>query len=145
MAAVKCLCYTIFFEKWIGFQENSFKIGICLVRQLKQCIKKYIKRLYTKLFFTWEYILPRHLLVHKKPLICFLKQVILMKWRNKLLSYSISFTGHRKSAYCLPIWVFLEIWFIAPLWHWRSQDFPKCCCHHDLKAKLGIIVYFWIL
>ena len=23
---------------------------------------------------------------------------------------------------------------IAPFWHWRSQDFPKDRCHHDLKA-----------
>ena len=23
---------------------------------------------------------------------------------------------------------------IAPFWHWRSQDFSKGCCHHDLKA-----------
>ena len=33
-----------------------------------------------------------------KPSICFLKWVISVKWRNKLLIHNINLTGHRKSA-----------------------------------------------
>ena len=74
-----------------------------------------------------------------KPSICFWKWVISIKWRNKLLIHNINLTGHRKSACCLQLLVFLEIWVIAPFWHWRTQVFPKGCCHHDLKAfcKIG--------
>ena len=55
------------------------------------------------------------------PSICFWKRVI-------------SMTGHRKSACFLQLLVFLEIWVIAPFWHWCTQVFPKSCCHHDLKV-----------
>ena len=68
-----------------------------------------------------------------KPSIWFWKWVISIKWRNKLLIYNINLTGHRKSACCLRF-VFLEVWVIAPFWHWRTQVFPKGCCHHDLKS-----------
>ena len=57
-----------------------------------------------------------------------------IKWRNKLLIHDINLTGHRKSACCLQLLVFLEIWVLAPFWHWKSQVFPKSCCHHDLKV-----------
>ena len=69
-----------------------------------------------------------------KPSICFWKQVISIKWRNKLLIHNINLTGHRKSACCLRLLVFLEIWVIAQCWYWRSQSFLKGYCHHDLKA-----------
>ena len=46
----------------------------------------------------------------------------------------MNLTNHRKSACCLRLLIFREIWVIAPLWYWRSQDFPKDCCQHDLKA-----------
>ena len=69
-----------------------------------------------------------------KPSICFWKRVISIKWRNKLLIHNINLTGHRKSACCLQLLVFLEIWVIAPFWHWRTQVFPKGCCHHYIKA-----------
>ena len=69
-----------------------------------------------------------------KPSICFWKWVISIKWRNKLLIHNINLTGHRKSACCLQLLVFLEIWVIASIWHCKAQVFPKGCCHHDLKA-----------
>ena len=68
-----------------------------------------------------------------KPWICFWKRVISIKWRNKLLIHSIDLTGHRKSACCLQLLVFLEIWVLAPFWHRRTEVFPKGGCHHDLK------------
>ena len=71
-----------------------------------------------------------------KPSICFWKWVISIKWRNKLLIHNINLTGHRKSACCLQLLVFLKIWVITPFWHWRTQVFPKDCCQHDLKAFL---------
>ena len=74
-----------------------------------------------------------------KPSICFWKWVISNKWRNKLLIHNINLTGHRKSACCLQLLVFLQIWIIALFWHWRTHVFPKGCYHHDLKAfcKIG--------
>ena len=91
--------------------------------------------MYTKLFFTWKYILPRHLHVSKWAIkMLFSKGVISVKWRNKLLIHNINLTGHGKSACGLRLLVFLEIWVISPFWHWRSQVFPKGYCHHDLKA-----------
>ena len=48
--------------------------------------------------------------------------------------HNINLIGHRKSACCLWLLVFLEICVIAPFWHWRSQDFPKGCHHQDFKA-----------
>ena len=79
-----------------------------------------------------------------KPSMCFWKWFILIKWRNKLLIDNINLTGHRKSACCLQVLVFLEIWVIAPYLHCRTQVFPKPCCHHDQRfVKLGIKVYFF--
>ena len=69
-----------------------------------------------------------------KPSICFWKWVISIKWRNKLLIHNINLTGHRKSACCLQLLVLLEIWVIAPFWHWRTQVFTKGFCHHDHKV-----------
>ena len=74
-----------------------------------------------------------------KPSICWLlvgywKWAISIKWRNKLLIHNINLTGHRKSACCLQLLVFLKIWVIAPFWHWRTQDFSKGCSHHDFIA-----------
>ena len=69
-----------------------------------------------------------------KPAICFSKRVVSIKWRNKLLIHNINLIGHRKSAYCLRLLVFMKIWIIAALWHLRSQVFHKGCCHHDLKT-----------
>ena len=71
-----------------------------------------------------------------KPSICFWKQVISIKWRNRLLTHTKSLTGHKKSACCLRFLVFLEISIIASFWHWRSQDFPKGCCLRDLRSVL---------
>ena len=65
----------------------------------------------------------------------FLKWVISIKWKNKLLIHNINLTGQRKSACCLELLVFLEIWVIAPFWHWRTQVFPKGCCHHDKSTQ----------
>ena len=48
--------------------------------------------------------------------------------------YNINLTGHKKSACCLWLLVFMEICVIAPFWHWGSQDFPKRCRHQDFKA-----------
>ena len=70
----------------------------------------------------------------RKPSICCLKRIISAEWRNKLLIDNINLTVHRKSACCLRFLLFLETWVIALFWHWRSQDFPKGRCHHDLKA-----------
>ena len=72
--------------------------------------------------------------------ICFWKRVISIKckWRNKFLIHNINLTGHRKSACCIQLLVFLEIWVIAPFCHWRTQVFSKSCCHHDLKAFFEI-------
>ena len=98
---------------------------------LKECIRSYF--LQGSIFY-----LGIHMSV-SKPSICFWKWVISNTWRNKLLIHNIHLTGHRKSACCLQLLVFLEIWVIAPFWH---------CCHHDLKAffvRLRIKVYFWML
>ena len=69
-----------------------------------------------------------------KPSICFSKQVISAKWRNKLLIQNINLTVYRKNACCLRLLVFLETCLVASFWHWRSLVFPKGCCYHDLKA-----------
>ena len=53
---------------------------------------------------------------------------------HKLLIHNINLTGHRRSAFCLQLLVFLEIWVSGSFWHWRSQVFPKGYCHHDLKT-----------
>ena len=76
-----------------------------------------------------------------KPSLCFWKWVISIKWRNKLLFHNINLTGHRKSACCLQLLVFLAIWVFGQSWHWMTQIFSKGCCHHDLKAFL----WNWIL
>ena len=93
---------------------------------LKECIGSYF--LHGSIFCLGIYMSV------SKPSICFWKRVISIKWRNKLLIHNINLAGHRKSACCLQLLVFLEIWVIAPFWHWRTQAFPKGCCHHDLKA-----------
>ena len=66
---------------------------------------------------------------------CFWKRAISIKQRNKLLIHNINLTGHRKSAWCLQLLVFLEIWIIASFWLCKTQVFAKGCCHHDLKAS----------
>ena len=127
MAAVKCLL-------------NVKKISLN-----RYLFGKTIKKVYRK--STWKEFIRSYFLHGSifclgiymsvsKPSICFWKQVISIKWRNKLLIHNINLTGHRKSACCLQLLVFLEIWVIAPFWHWRTQVFPKGCCHHDLKAFL---------
>ena len=68
------------------------------------------------------------------PSICFWKRFISTKWRNKLLIHNINLTSHRKSACCLQVLVFLEIWVIAPFWNWKFQVFLKGCWYHDFKA-----------
>ena len=93
------------------------------------------------LFFTSIFCLGIYMSV-SKPSICFWKQVISIKWRNKFLIHNISLAGHRKSTYCVHIervqlLVFLEIWVIARFWYWKSLDLPKSCCHYDLKAFCG--------
>ena len=93
---------------------------------MQECIRRYF--LQGNIF-----CLSIHMSV-SKPSICFWKLVISIKWRNKLLIHKINLTGHRKTACWLQLLLFLEIWVIAPFWHWRSQDLPKGCCHHDLKA-----------
>ena len=91
--------------------------------------------MYTKLNFSHASIFCRGIYMSVSKLsICFWKWVISFKWRNKLLIYNINMTGHRKSACCLQLLIFLEIWVIAPFWHWRTQVFAKGCCHHDLEA-----------
>ena len=70
----------------------------------------------------------------RKPSICFWKWVISIKWGNKLVIHNINLAGHRNSACCLQLLGFLEIWVNALFWHWKTQNFPKGCCHHDLKA-----------
>ena len=124
------------FLKKIGrYPKKIIYMCICLVRQnsiwkgiLKECIQSYF--LHGSIFCLRIYMSV------SKPSICFWKWVISIKWRNKLLIHNINLTGHRKSACCLQLLVFLEIWVIAPFWHWRTQVFPKGCCHHDLKAFL---------
>ena len=138
--------YAIFLKKIDRFSRKFLWICICLVRQnsikksiLKECIQSYF--LHGSISCLGIYMSV------SKPSICFWKCVIAVKWRNKLLIHNINLTGHRKSACCLQLLVFLEIWVIAPFWHWRTQVFPKGCCHHDLKrfVKLSMKVYFLIL
>ena len=121
----------------IGFQEKVFKyVSVCYFKIvykmgiLKECIRSYF--LHGSIFCLGIYMSV------SKPSICFWKWVISIKWRNKLLIHNINLTGHRKSACCLQLLVFLEIWVIAPFWHWRTQVFPKGCCHHDLKVLCEI-------
>ena len=83
-----------------------------------------------------------------KPSICFSKRVISAKWRNKLLIHNINLTVYKKSACCLRLFVFLEIWVVTPFWHWRSQVFPKGSCHHDSKknkVKMARILFKFII
>ena len=134
MAAVKCLCYTIFFKKMtisknISLYRYLFGKTIKIAYKksiLKECIRSYL--LHGSMFCLGIYMSV------SKPSICFWKQVISIKWSNKLLIHNINLTGHRKSACFLQLLVFLEIQVIALFWHWRTQVFPKGCCHHDLKA-----------
>ena len=65
---------------------------------------------------------------------CFWKRVFSVKWRSKLLIHNIYLTGHRKSACCPRLFVFMETWVITLFWHWRSQVFSMGFLHHDLKA-----------
>ena len=60
-----------------------------------------------------------------KPSICFWKWVISNKWRNKLLIHNIKLTGHRKSACCLQLLVFLEIRSLLCFGIGRSRFFPR--------------------
>ena len=129
-----CLYYIIFLKKLIYSQEiflNSYLFGktIKIVyekRILKECLQSYFS--HGSIF-----CLSIYMSVSKLSM-CFSKRVISNKWRNKMLIHNINLTGHWKIACCLRLLVFLEIWDIAPFWQWRSQVFPKGCCHHDLKA-----------
>ena len=98
------------------------------------------------LFFTCIFCLGIYMSV-SKPSICFWKRVISIKWRNKLLIHNINLTGHRKSACCLQLLVFLEIWVIAPFWYWRTRFFPRIAATmiSSVFVKLRIKVYFWML
>ena len=51
-----------------------------------------------------------------------------------MLIHNINLIGHRKSAYCPRLLVFMKICIIVPLWHLSSQVFSKGCCHHDLNT-----------
>ena len=95
----------------------------------------FILKWYVRSYFLHEsiFFLDIYISVGKRS-ICFWKQVISIKWKNTLLISNISLTGHRKSSCYLWLLVFLQIWVIAPFWHWRSHDFPKGCCHYDLKV-----------
>ena len=62
------------------------------------------------------------------------QRVISTKWKNKLLIHNINLTGHRQSACCLRLLIFVDTNVIALFWHWRYQVFPKGCYHHDLKG-----------
>ena len=104
-----------------GKTKIVYKKGI-----LKECTRSYF--LHGSIFCLGIWISV------SKSSICFWKSVISVKRRNKLIIHNIKLTGHRKSACCLQLLVFLEIWVIAPFWHWRTQVFPKGSCHHDLKA-----------
>ena len=122
-----------FFKKNARFPKTFLRICICLVRKivykkgiLKECIRRYF--LHGSIFCLGIYISI------SKPSICFCKWIISNKWRKKLLIHSINLTGHRKRSCCLQLLLFLEMWVIAPFWHWRTQVFSKGCCQHDLKA-----------
>ena len=106
---------------------------------LKECIQSYFLHGST---FCFGIYMPV-----SKPSICFWKLVISVKWRNKLLVYNFNLTGHRKSACCLQLLVFPEVWVIAPFWHCRTQVFPWVAATIVSKrfVKLGIKVYFWTL
>ena len=91
--------------------------------------------MYTKLFFTREYILPRYICLQISHQYVFKNRLFQLSGGTSCLNiHNINLTGHRKIACFLRLLVFLEIWVIAPFWHWRFQDFSKGCCHHDLKA-----------
>ena len=147
MAAVKCLCYTIFFKKMtisknISLYRYLFGKTIKIAYKksiLKECIRSYL--LHGSIFCLGIYMSV------SKPSICFWKQVISIKWRNKLLIHNINLTGHRKSACCLRLLVFLEIWVILSFGVGGLRIFPSSAATMISKrfVKLGIIVYFWIL
>ena len=96
---------------------------------LKECIRSYF--LHGSIFCLGIYVSV------SKPSICFGKQVLSVKWRNKLVIHNINLTGHTKSACCLRLLVFLEILVITPFQDWWSKDLPKGCCQHNLKAFWG--------
>ena len=87
-----------------------------------------------------------------KPSICFWKQVISIKWTNKLLIHNTNLTGHRRSAWCLRLLVFLEIWPCNDISLLRfgiggPRFFLRIAATMISKrfVKLGIKVHFWIL
>ena len=104
--------YAIFLKKIDRFSRKFLWICICLVRQnsikksiLKECIQSYF--LHGSISCLGIYMSV------SKPSICFWKSVISNKWRNKLFIHNMNLTVHRKSACCLQLLVFLEIWAIA--------------------------------
>ena len=125
MAAVKCLLNV----KKISLDRYLFG------KTIKIVYRKSTWKEFTRSYFLHGSIFCLGIYMSvSKPSINFWKWVISIKWRNKLLIYNINLTGHRKSACCLKLLVFLEIWVIAPFQHWRFQVFSKDCFHHDLKA-----------
>ena len=135
MTAVKCLCYAFFKKKSMDFQENfSEYVSVWLDKIVYK--KSILIECIRSCFLHGSIFSLRIYMAVSKPSICFWKWFISNKWKNKLLIHNINLTGHRKSACCLQFLVFLDIWVIAPFWHWRIQVFPKGCCHHDLKAFL---------
>ena len=139
MGAVKCLCCAIFRKNSL----NRYLLGktIKIVHKIE-----YIKRVYTKLFFTWEYIFCLGICMSvSKPSICFWKRVISVKWMNKLLIHNINLTTWLHVVYSP--WFSLRYETLLPFGIGGPRFFPRAAATMISKrfVKLGIIVYFWIL
>ena len=118
-----------YFFKSIDSQESFFK-QLSVWKTMKTVYLK--NRIYIEhIFYMGLYFDSVSTCLWVSHQYIFQKKVTLMKWSNKLQIHNVNLTDHRKSAKLL---VFLQIWFIAPFWHWRSQDFPNGCCQHDLKS-----------
>ena len=123
-----------YFTKLFGFFRSYFQICISRSNNRKTFLEKAAPK-------TWQderrveriFCLGIYMSV-SEPWICFWRKFISIKWRNKLLIHNIKLTGHRNSACCLRLLVFQEIWIIGSLSHRNSQNFPKGCRYHDLKA-----------
>ena len=130
MTTIKCLWCSIFLKKVHRFRcifrVSAWQEKIVYKKPiLKECVGSH--SLDRSIFRVGIYMSV------SKPSICFWIQVMSVKGRKKLLFHNINLAGHRKSACCLQLLIFLEIWVNFPFWHCRTQVFPKSYCHHDLK------------
>ena len=57
-----------------------------------------------------------------------------------MLIHNINLTVHRKSLCCQQLLVFLEIWVIAPFWHWKIQVFGQSSNFKFFEVALSAVL-----